>query len=160
MREFVRDQLEDYLSGTLPSAEQAKIEAYLKENPAEAEELALFKESAELLKDLRLPEDEILEPEPAFYARVLQQIESEREIPFWAVFLQPAFGRRLAFGSLMWLALLGGYIVTFGGPAEEATQHIAQRLLTEPPSADYELRLSPDLERNRNHMLAGMIGER
>ncbi len=160
MREFVRDQLEDYLSGTLPSAEQAKIEAYLKENPAQAEELGLFKESAELLKDLRLPEDEILEPEPAFYARVLQQIESEREIPFWAVFLQPAFGRRLAFGSLMWLALLGGYIVTFGGPAEEATQHIAQRLLTEPPSADYGLRLSADLERNRGSMLAGMIGER
>ena len=160
MREFVRDQLEDYLSGALHSQEQAKLEAFLKENPSEVKELALFEESAELLKDLRLPEDEILEPNPAFCARVLRQIESEREIPFWAVFLQPAFGRRLAFGSLMWLALLGGYIVTVGGPAEDATQHIAERLLTEPPSADYELRLSPDLERNRNHMLAGMMGER
>ena len=160
MKDFVRDQLEDYLSGALHSQGQAKLEAFLRENPAEVEELTLFEESAELLKELRLPEDEILEPEPTFYARVMQQVESEREIPFWAVFLQPAFGRRLAFGSLMWLALLGGYVVTFGGPAEDATQHIAERLLTEPPSANYELRLSADLHRNRNLMLAGMMGER
>ncbi len=160
MREFVRDQLEDCLSGALPSQEQAKLEAFLKENPAEAKELALFEESDQLLKALRLPQDEILEPEPTFYARLMQQIESEREIPFWEVFLQPAFGRRLAFGSLMWLALLGGYVATFGGPAADATQHIAERLFTEPPSADYELRLSADLQRNRGSMLVGMMSEK
>ena len=160
MRNFVKDQLEDYLSGALHSREQAELESYLKENPAEAEELALFEESAELLKDLRLPEGEVLEPEPAFYARVMQRVESEREIPFWEVFLQPAFGRRLAFGSLMWLALLGGYVLTYGGPAADATQHIAEKLFTESPSEDYGLRLSADLERNRNDMLIGMLSKK
>ena len=160
MKVFVRDRLEDYLAGTLPAKKQAEFEDYLKQHPAEAEELALFEKCAELLTDLRLPESEILEPQPAFYAQVMQQVESEREIPFWAVFLQPAFGRRLAFGSLMWLALLGGYVVTFGGSAADATQHIAERLLTEPPSANYGLRLSADLERNRNSVLVDMLGEK
>ena len=44
----------------------------------------------------------------------------------------------------------------YGNP----TQHIAERLFTEPPSADYELRLSADLQRNRGSMLVGMMSEK
>lgn len=166
MNELVKNLLEDYLSGTLTGQKKAEFEAHLKANPSEAEELALYEQSAQLLRDLRPPEEEVLEPNLGFYGRVMQRIESQRRTPFWMVFLEPAFVRRLAFASLMWLALLGGYVVTFDGPVDPAggqlagSEHLAEKVLVEPPSPDYRVRMGTDLKRNRDSMLAVLVTKR
>ena len=120
-----------------------------------AEQLERFRSTSLMLSELRAPEGEPAGPEPGFYARVLQRIDRQQEEPFWVFFLQPLFVRRLAFGSLMWLALVGSYVISFGDASEEAGRRLAGSVLTEQSVADYyRVRLGNDLEQNRDSMLA------
>jgi anti-sigma factor RsiW len=154
MDSFLRDILEDYLSGNLSRAQQAQLEAHLARRPEAAGQLAEFRRSSRLLAELRAPED-APGPEAGFYARVLQCIEQQRVEPFWMFFLQPLFMRRLAFGSLMWLALVGAYVLSFSNPSEEIAQRLAKSVLTEQSASDYyRVRLGNNLEQNRDSMLA------
>lgn len=155
MDAFLRDILEDYLSGTLSRTRKVDLEAHLARHPEAAEQLEQFRNTSLMLTELRVPEGEPLGPEPGFYARVLQRIDQQQEEPFWAFFLQPLFVRRLAFGSLMWLALVGSYVISFSNPSEEAGRRLAGSVLTEQSVADYyRVRLGNNLEQNRDSMLA------
>jgi hypothetical protein len=108
--------------------------------------------------ELRAPEGEPQGPEPGFYARVLQCIDREQVEPFWAFFLQPMFVRRLAFGSLVWLALVGSYVVSFSNPSEEIGRRLAEAVSTDQPASDYyRVRLGNKLEQNRVSMLAVVV---
>jgi anti-sigma factor RsiW len=154
MDSFLRDILEDYLSGTLSRDRKAQLEAHLARHPKAAEQLEEFRQTSLMLSELRAPQDA---PglEVGFYARVLQCIEQQRAEPFWTFFLQPLFMRRLAFGSLMWLAVVGAYVVSFSNPSEEISQRLAQSVLTEQSVSDYyRVRLGNNLEQNRDSMLA------
>jgi anti-sigma factor RsiW len=154
MDSFLRDILEDYLSGTLSRARKAQLESHLARHPAATEELEAFRRTSALLTELRAPED-LPGPEPGFYARILQRIDQHQEEPFWAFFLQPLFVRRLAFGSLMWLALVGAYVVSFSNTSPDTSQQLAADVLTDQPITDYyRVRLGNNLERNRDSMLA------
>jgi hypothetical protein len=52
-------------------------------------------------------------PPLGFYAQVTQRIEAQRPRSIWSLFwLEPAFGKRVAFASLMTLAILGTYLVS------------------------------------------------
>ena len=66
-----------------------------------------------------LKPDADAEPFPGFYARVLDRIEQMRPAPFWAAFLEPVFGRRLAVASAVLAVLMGIALVT-GEPAGKA----------------------------------------
>lgn len=157
MDSFLRDILEDYLSGNLSRPQKARLEAHLAEHPEAAEQLEDLRWTSRLVGELRAPEDAPVGPEPGFYARVMQRLDEQHEEPFWAFLLQPVFMRRLAFGSLMWLALVGGYVVTFGD-AEQDARRMAEAVLTEQPSSDYyRVRLGNDLEQNRDSMLASVV---
>lgn len=155
MNRFVRDNLEDYLAGTLGGARKEQWDAYLAGNPKAREEMASYEEGAHLLHELRLPETADAEPAPGFYARVMTRIEEERRTPFWMVFLQPSFVRQLGFASLMWLTLLGAYTVAFENT--EVNRHVAESYLTEEPTAEYSVRLGTNLDQNRNSMLAVLM---
>ena len=155
MKQFVRERLEDYLSGTLSAQQEAELESHLQEHPEDAAELALYGESSGLFENLRAPEG--VEPAGDFYAHVMQRVEEQRAVTFWMFFLQPAFARRLVFGGLMWLALLGGYVVTFDSIGGTSTVHVAERMLSEPPSPEFNVRLGSDIEQNRNSMLAVLM---
>src|SRR5262249_14342833 len=114
MDSFLRDILEDYLSGNLSNARKQELESYLASHPEATEEFEQFGEISVMLTELRAPEDAPPGPSGDFYAQVLKKIEvMQEDEPFWAFFLQPLFVRRLAFGSLMWLALIGAYVVSF-----------------------------------------------
>ena len=155
MKQFVREWLEDYLSGTLTAQQEAKLELHLQEHPEDAAELALYSESSGVFENLRAPEG--VEPAGDFYAHVMQRVEEQLAVPFWMFFLQPAFARRLAFGGLMWLALLGGYVVTFDSIGEESAPLVAERILNQPRSSEFNVRLGADIEQNRNSMLAVLM---
>ncbi|MEX2299552.1 MAG: hypothetical protein WD733_01375 [Bryobacterales bacterium] len=158
MDAFLRDILEDYLSGNLSRTRKADLEAHLARHPEAAEQLELFRRTSSWLVEFRAPEGEPQGPEPGFYARVLQHIDREQVEPFWAFFLQPMFVRRLAFGSLVWLALVGSYVVSFSNPSEEIGRRLAEAVLTDQPASDYyRVRLGNNLEQNRDSMLAVVV---
>jgi hypothetical protein len=76
------------------------------------QELGSMQEVSQLFGSLR--SEEILEPAPGFYAQVMRQVGERRPAPAFANYfgLDFAFGRRLAFASLLTLAVLGSYLVT------------------------------------------------
>ena len=74
-----------------------------------------------------LRSEEVFEPAPGFYAGVMRQVGARAAVPSFAGLfaLDFAFGRRLAFASLLTLAVLGSYLISReaeypGGPSPEA----------------------------------------
>jgi len=112
MHAVLMDSLEEYLAGTAEPAELRDIEAHLKTCATCREEVAAMQQVSYWMRALK-PEQPI-QPAAGFYARVMQQIGDRKPTPtFSSLFaLDLAFGRRLAFGCLLTLAVLGSYLVT------------------------------------------------
>ena len=111
MHQTMQDGLEDYLAGTGKSGDRLRIEAHLRECDACRREVQSMREMSDLFASLRSPDPPA--PTPGFYARVSSLIEKQRQPPsFWAMFLEPVFGKRLAFASLLALALLGTVLMS------------------------------------------------
>lgn len=114
MHEPVKVNVEDYLAGsdTLPR----EFTAHLLACTECRHQLAELKAQATLLRKLRAAED--FEPKVGFYARVIERIDSQRQPSIWSIFLEPAFGRRLAVASAVLAVLMGFYLVSSepGGP--------------------------------------------
>ena len=64
-----------------------------------------MREMSDLFASLRSPDPPA--PAPGFYARVTGLIEKQQPHSFWGAFLEPVFGKRLAFASLLVMATLG-----------------------------------------------------
>ena len=156
MDRFVKDRLEEYLSGELTGKELAELEARLERDADSAAELALLVESRTLFGSIRVEPSEMIAPAPGFYARVNELIESEKQTPFWEVFLQPFMLRRLAFAALMWMFVLGSAAV-FTDNTTRANTELADLILSEQPPANYHVRMGADIEQNRASMLAVMM---
>lgn len=106
MHEPVTEHIEAYLAGSDQLPE--KFSAHLASCIACRQELAQLKLQSELLRLLRCPVD--AEPRPGFYARVVERIDSQRQSSIWSLFLEPAFGRRLAVASAALAVLMGLYL--------------------------------------------------
>jgi anti-sigma factor RsiW len=123
--------LEEYLSGALEPASQREIEAHLNTCPMCRDEIRSMQDVSQLFVSLRSP-DSLLsrdgwDPSPGFFAGVMQQVGARRAAPSFAGLfaLDFAFARRVAFASLLTLAIVGSYLVTRetelpGGPSPEA----------------------------------------
>ena len=112
MHAVVMESLEEYLSDGLGPVAQRDIEAHLGTCERCREELAGLREVSQLLASLGSAEAP--EPAPGFYARVMGQVGGRKAAPSFAGFfaLDFAFGRRLAFASLLTLAILGSYLIS------------------------------------------------
>lgn len=108
MHEPVKVNVEEYLAGsdTLPREFTAHLLA-CDECRRELDELRV---QSTLLHALRASED--FEPRVGFYARVVERIDSQRQSSIWSIFLEPAFGRRLAVASGVFAVLMGFYLVS------------------------------------------------
>ena len=161
MDNFMKENLEDYLSGVLVGRRKDEFESYLNAKPKAAEAVARQREAAALLSELRASEEDGMpvQPAPGFYARVMSLVEEERSVPFWEALIEPVFVKRLAFACLMWFFLLGAYVTVFDSSGGD-TAHIAERMLTQPPSPEYHVRFGGDLERNRDSMLSAVMTSR
>jgi anti-sigma factor RsiW len=125
MHGAVLDRLEEYLSGTLKPAAHREFEAHLNSCEVCREEVQSMREFSDCLASFR-PE-ETIEPSPGFYAGVVGQVGRQIAAPtFTSLFSWHfAFGRRMAFASLLMLAVLGSYLwlresAYPGGPSAEA----------------------------------------
>ena len=160
MHSLLKENLEGYLSGNLASAERLAFEEHVAQCPDCRAQWETFRASAEDIRSLRAPED--LESAPGFYARVMDRIDGEREVPFWSMLLDPAFGRRVVFACLMLLALLGGYVAAVG-QVDYSIKHRAEGILagrTVPSSPlSPEPRFGPNLDQNRSVVLATLVAQ-
>jgi hypothetical protein len=107
MHDVIENGLEEYLGGQVRRDFQAHL--------AECEECRLevrqFEELSGMFQVLREPET--IQPDPGFYFRVTQTIEAQQQPSLWSIFsLDAVFGRRVAFASLMTLALVGSFLVS------------------------------------------------
>ncbi len=104
MHRSIRDHLEEVLAG---SRDGGEFQEHLKDCEECGAQLKAMREQALLLRDLRSE----TEPRPGFYARVMERIEAEGPASIWNVFIESAFGRRLAMASMALALLLGLYVV-------------------------------------------------
>jgi len=129
MHAVVMDSLEEYLSGTLLPAQLREIEAHLNICEMCRQEVAGMQEVSQwfgaLKSDPELAEE--LTPAPGFYAKVMREVGNRQTVPSFAGLfaLNFAFGRRLALASLLTLAALGSFLVSYesdipSGPSPEA----------------------------------------
>ncbi|HEY3837570.1 MAG TPA: hypothetical protein VGL72_13405 [Bryobacteraceae bacterium] len=125
MHEAIRNELEGYLSGENVSR---SFTQHLEVCPPCAEEVQEMEEFSLSLHSLRAEQPEAIKPPLGFYAKVARTIEAEQKTPVWGLFAPDLqFFRKIAFASLMLLAVLGSYLVThesdFAAPAdaEQAT---------------------------------------
>jgi len=125
MHVVVMESLEEYLAGTLEPAALIEIEAHLSACETCRHEMAGMQEVSELFGVLRV--EQPVAPAPGFYAKVMREVGERHAVPSFAGLfaLDFAFGRRMAFASLLTLAALGSYLVTYEsaiptGPSPEA----------------------------------------
>jgi predicted anti-sigma-YlaC factor YlaD len=111
MHAVVMESIEEYLSGALEPAVQRRIEAHLSACESCRGELANIQDVSSLFGCLR--SQEAVEPPPGFYARVMARAGAQKAASSFANLfaMNFAFGRRLAFGSLLTLAVLGSFLV-------------------------------------------------
>jgi len=119
MHEITRENLEEYLKGAAGRAPR-EFKAHLETCADCASEVQLLEAQAEWLRSLRA--DPEIAPRAGFYGRVMERIEDQRRTSIWAVLLEPAIGRRLAWISALAVVALGSYLVT----AELAEPQVAQ----------------------------------
>ena len=110
MHQVILDRLEEYLAGTPGSRE---FTAHLESCHECRTEVGEMQELSSAFQSLRGVEVEEVAPTPGFYARVSQRVEQQRPRSFSSLFwLDPMFGKRVAFASVMTLAVLGSYLIT------------------------------------------------
>jgi anti-sigma factor RsiW len=125
MHGALTDRLEEYLAGTLEPAAHREFETHLNTCEACREEVHGMQELSDCLAFLR--PDQTITPLPGFYAGVMERIGRQTAAPTFASLLswRFAFGRRMAFASLLLLAILGSYLwlgerIYIVGPTPEA----------------------------------------
>jgi len=113
MHAVIIDHLEEYLSGALPPAAAHRFRAHLESCGNCRRELDEIEEASGVLSSLKA--DEAVDPPPGFVAQVMQGFAELPAPSFWSPFRDFAFGRRVAFASLLTLAVLGTVLVSREG---------------------------------------------
>ncbi len=149
MHEIIENGLEDYLSGNA----SGNFEAHLSSCADCRNEVLQFSALSESLAVFRdpLPLEETVQPTGSFYARLSQTIDARKAAASpWSIFnFNAAFGRRLAFGSLMTLALLGGFLVSRESDFAASESSSAEAIL-----AAHDGTVPHEFGSDRDHMMA------
>jgi hypothetical protein len=121
MHDEILNELEEYLSGESVSRSFTR---HLEVCPPCALEMNEMEQLSESLHAFRIEEAAAVTPPLGFYAKVARTIEVEQKVPVWGIFAPDLqFFRKIAFASLMLLAVLGSYLVSresdYSSPATE-----------------------------------------
>jgi anti-sigma factor RsiW len=115
MHREIQNHIEDELADSKP----VSVSSHLAQCKECRTEIQGMREQTALLRELRPPEGFASEPRPGFYARVMERIEAEGPISIWNLFIESAFGRRIAVASLALALLVGVYLVTSERSAQD-----------------------------------------
>jgi predicted anti-sigma-YlaC factor YlaD len=143
MHEVIEKGLEDYLGGQV----RRDFQAHLAECENCRAEVRQFEELSGMFSALREPE--AIQPDPGFYFRVTQAIEARQQPSIWSLFsLDAVFGRRVAFGSLMTLAIVGSLLLSTESNVEIPGQNEPVQAM-----ASHDFSISHESGVDRDHML-------
>jgi predicted anti-sigma-YlaC factor YlaD len=143
MHDVIRDGLEEYLGGQV----RRDFQAHLAECAECRTEVRQFEDLSGLFRSLREPEP--VQPEPGFYFRVSQNIEAQQQPSIWSIFsLDAIFGRRVAFASLMVLALVGSFLIS-----RETGYQTPGEISPEVAMASHDVSVPHDSSADRDQML-------
>ncbi len=178
MKQFLRDNLEDYLQDRLTDRDRAEFESYMATIPGDCDMVRKMQSISASFDAFDLPSDTNQRPSPGFYAGVMRQVAEQRGQPLWNFFLDPLVMRRIAYASCVWLLLLVAADF-YQSSAQTATPYQPSRLTAsylragEPSGPEDHLRMilcnspetdaycnvrfGPDLETNRSLMLAAVM---
>lgn len=147
MHGLIRERLEDHLRPGASRKAPAEFEQHLRVCDECRGELSWMQEQSRMLRGLA--SEEVYDPAPGFYARVLERIEARQSTSIWNVFLEPAFGRRIVATSLALACLLGGYLAFTEAENTQPVANAATIMAVEehPPG------LGADRQRDRDTML-------
>ena len=110
MHDEILNELEGYLSGEPVSRAFTR---HLEDCSPCAHEVDEMEQISLSLRALRVDDAAVVTPSLGFYAKVARTIESEQRSPLWGLFAPDLqFFRKVAFASLMLLAVLGSYLVS------------------------------------------------
>jgi anti-sigma factor RsiW len=139
MHAVIIQDLEEYLSGSLPPSALNRFQAHLDACSYCRREIDEIRQTSGWLASLKI--DEPVEPPPAFVAQVMQDVAIRPAPSFWNLFGDFAFGRRVAFASLLTLAVLGTVLVSREESYEPAppTPQAVMAADTGSPNADQML---------------------
>jgi len=127
MHDEILNELEGYLSGDPVSGAFTRHLEVCQPCAHEVDEMEQISLS---LRSFRIEPAEAITPPLGFYAKVARTIETEQRSPVWGLFAPDLqFFRKIAFASLMLLAVLGSYLVS--RESDFAVQTAEQATLTE-----------------------------
>jgi hypothetical protein len=107
MHDVIERGVEDYLAGTA----SREFESHLAQCTRCREELDGIRHVSGLLSALR--SEEAPEPPLGFAARLVGSIADQKRRSIWSAFaIESAFTRKIAFASLLSLAILGSYLAS------------------------------------------------
>jgi anti-sigma factor RsiW len=127
MHQIIQDGLEDYLTGTLEGADRTAFDMHLASCPECQSEVEAMQAMSGLFATLRVDASEALSPQPAFYAKLTNYVEQQEEASIWTLLFQPAFARQVAMASLLFLAVVGGFLMS--RESEMATVPTAEQVM-------------------------------
>jgi len=147
MHEPLKGHIEDYLQGGkhLPDVEQ-----HLAQCASCRAEAAQMKRQSELFQSLRGPDN--LDVDAAFYARVMNRIETQARPSIWNLFGESIFAKRLAYASLTLIVLLGTYLVSAPEP-EQIANSPEVMMIDEPQSTAV---VGTDVQKDREAILVNL----
>ena len=96
------------------------------------------------------------EPRPGFYARVIDRIDAQRQNSFWALFLEPAFGRRIAVAAFTLAVLMGVYLFSMDPVSTVRPVTAERRQIVLPGEDQVAPVLGADEEQNRGAVLVNL----
>jgi anti-sigma factor RsiW len=130
MHQPVKDRLEEYLRRTGSSGFE-EIEAHLSACQDCRRAVSAMERQSQMLRSAFHVREEV-EPGAGFYARVVQQIETQGRPSLWSLLLDPQFGRRLVYSTVALLLLLSTYMVTTEpGEDEQVVTTATEKLVVE-----------------------------
>jgi predicted anti-sigma-YlaC factor YlaD len=112
MHRLVQNHIEDVLAGVEP----ASVAEHLGACEECRSQVTAMRGHAAAMRELRAPAPE---PRPGFYARVMERIEAQGPVSIWNLFIESAFGRRIAVASLALALLVGIYLISSERSADQ-----------------------------------------
>ena len=128
MHEPLKGRIEDYLHG---GNHPPDVEQHLANCPSCNAEATAMKQQADMFKLLK-PTEEI-ELDAAFYARVMNRIETQAKPSIWNIFGESIFAKRLAYASLTFVVLLGTYFVSSTNDEPQFANSSPEMLMSNDP---------------------------
>lgn len=124
MHDVIERGVEDYLAGMA----NREFESHLAQCARCREELGGIQRVSGLLSVLR--SEDAPAPPLGFTARTMGLIAEEKSRSFWSAFaIDPAFTRKIAFASLLSLAILGSYLASKGTDNMAQADHTPEAVM-------------------------------